>query len=213
VEVTGVGNADDVSAGAWHTCSISALSKELNCWGDNRFGQLGGGDSIQYEPTEYSEQEWQQVACGMKQTCGIDKAQGIWCWGSLYQVVGGEKKSARTESPRAYGLDESWISVDTAGTQNCALSIDGKIHCWGPCSIEKNDGCSSIGSEEPSVVFMSRSWESVVVDSGGACGISEGEIYCWGSGVIPNLAGKMYVAGELVYFGLTRELGTSVELD
>ena len=37
-------NAVQISAGLWHTCAISEGDK-IKCWGRNRFGQLGYGDT------------------------------------------------------------------------------------------------------------------------------------------------------------------------
>ncbi len=71
-------------AGRAHTCAIlgDELAKELWCWGDNTFGQLGagpvgGGPEPQQVPVLFPT----MISAGGAHTCALNLLGEIWCWG------------------------------------------------------------------------------------------------------------------------------------
>ena len=63
----------DVSAGTFHTCVIHDDTEEIECWGQNYYGQCSapGGDFV-------------QVAASNHTTCAIDTDGELHCWGYDY---------------------------------------------------------------------------------------------------------------------------------
>jgi alpha-tubulin suppressor-like RCC1 family protein len=80
-----------LAAADFHTCAISAAQK-LYCWGDNGSLALGDLDAQLVTPTEIEHPAslgWAQVATGSLDTCAIDSAANLYCWGSnVYGEVG-----------------------------------------------------------------------------------------------------------------------------
>ena len=70
--------------GDLHTCGIDTMN-HLFCWGDNRRGQIGNGDTQRtavMQPTQIGTSTWSALAVGAYHTCAIDSAGQLWCWGS-----------------------------------------------------------------------------------------------------------------------------------
>jgi hypothetical protein len=83
---------DDVRSfalGATHTCAATS-NGQLLCWGDNREGKLGigettpdGSDQAHWRPTVVPGLEpVVQVTAGTRFTCALGATGRIWCWGS-----------------------------------------------------------------------------------------------------------------------------------
>ncbi len=78
----------DVATGAFHSCGIRGDDGQLFCWGDNRYGQLGIGNSTtQADVPRYVGSGWSKIFAGYHRTCAIKSSDAItdpstlWCWG------------------------------------------------------------------------------------------------------------------------------------
>ena len=75
----------EVSTDTFHTCAIFS-DGTLHCWGRNREGQLGLGDSsIQHQtPTQVgTDTDWIHIGVGRFYTCAQKRDASVWCTGSL----------------------------------------------------------------------------------------------------------------------------------
>ncbi|MFL5492819.1 MAG: RCC1 domain-containing protein [Gemmatimonadales bacterium] len=72
-----------ISAGEGHTCGIVSGTRELRCWGDNSYGQLGDGTSNPRQvPTKVlGSQSYAVVSAGAGHTCAITTLGTAYCWG------------------------------------------------------------------------------------------------------------------------------------
>jgi alpha-tubulin suppressor-like RCC1 family protein len=92
VPVIGVADAVEVTAGSLHTCARVAsgsardpqLPGAIQCWGDNRLGQLGDGtrDGQLRAPAAPVVTESLAVAAGGTHTCSLRADGTVVCWGS-----------------------------------------------------------------------------------------------------------------------------------
>jgi alpha-tubulin suppressor-like RCC1 family protein len=83
VEVSGITDATQVSAGAGQTCALLSTG-HIDCWGPNGLGQLGDGGTTTYSdtPVEVSGiTDATQVAAGYLHTCALLSTGDIECWG------------------------------------------------------------------------------------------------------------------------------------
>jgi len=72
-----------VSSGAGHTCAFTT-DGSLYCWGDNRDGQLGTGDTTpKSAPVKIDAQgAVTDVFAGGAHTCAVKVDGSVWCWGN-----------------------------------------------------------------------------------------------------------------------------------
>jgi alpha-tubulin suppressor-like RCC1 family protein len=86
VDVSGLAaGVGAVSAGVLHSCAL-VLPGSVKCWGDNRLGMLGDGQScgnICFTPVDVSgSKDYVVVSAGGGQTCGLTGPGAVRCWGS-----------------------------------------------------------------------------------------------------------------------------------
>lgn len=127
-----------VAAGSRHTCAILVSNRDLLCWGDNYFGQLGTGDTVSLlsPATTAVLSGVRQVVAAATHTCALsDGASGeVRCWGSNENGELGVGVSANSSAPSTSSVtlsDVVGLSVDTLALHTCAILAPGGIMCWG----------------------------------------------------------------------------------
>jgi len=74
-----------VSCGMYHACAIEETTRQIYCWGDNTYGQLGDGTNESSQSAVLVIPEgnigWAEVSAGGTQTCGRSATREIYCWG------------------------------------------------------------------------------------------------------------------------------------
>jgi alpha-tubulin suppressor-like RCC1 family protein len=150
VDVTGlIGTAYAVSVGGGHSiggdhsCAIVGASRNVMCWGDNAYGQLGNDTTTDSSTPVYAHNnvgtdmaDIQQVAVGAHHTCAITSSNRVICWGENYrgQLGDGTGGHSGDHSARAVlvsiagGYTATAISAGSLHT--CAV-VDGGVKCWG----------------------------------------------------------------------------------
>jgi alpha-tubulin suppressor-like RCC1 family protein len=136
-QVSGLGNAVEISAGWNHTCARTRAGT-ISCWGGNGdgargYGQLGDGSfNNRAAPVEVNGiSDAIDVSAGGWTTCAVVGDGTVWCWG--YGERGGLGNGERSNS--ATPVQVSGISdasrVVVGRFHACALRSGGVISCWG----------------------------------------------------------------------------------
>lgn len=88
VEVRGLPEVSDLSAGSQHTCAVSKERGDVLCWGANDQGQLGDGSTsdIAKPVLVRGLPAVKSVQMGDKTSCAVSEDGDLYCWGDRYGV-------------------------------------------------------------------------------------------------------------------------------
>lgn len=121
-----------LAAGGRHTCAVME-SGIVNCWGDNRFGQIGDGSLVvRHRPSPVGgiERDVTALALGQSHTCALFSSGIVDCWGnnSIGQLGTGDYGSSPT--PRMVQLARA-LRIVAGDHHTCVLLGGGTVDCWG----------------------------------------------------------------------------------
>jgi alpha-tubulin suppressor-like RCC1 family protein len=144
--------AKEVAVGEGHSCVILD-DQTVKCWGFNRYGQLGLGDTVDRGdgPGQMGDslpvvrlgsgRLPTQIAAGGLHTCALFDGGAVKCWGSNGDgELGIGDTALRGDSPGEMGDNLPAVDLGSgrramqisAGlTHTCALLDDGHVKCWG----------------------------------------------------------------------------------
>jgi len=138
--VPGLPEVERVYGGVLTTCVRTTNTRELHCWGNNDFGQLGDGTTTaSLTPVHVPEIERLGVLFpGVRHTCAYDTSAEddtikVFCWGANdHGQVGLPKDTPQYESPQllAEGLANSGVSGKLS-EHTCYLDADRQVVCAG----------------------------------------------------------------------------------
>ena len=123
-----------------HACSLLS-NGSVKCWGNNRFGQLGVGDTIDRtappsNPVNLGAgRTAKQIDTGFNHTCVILDNDAVKCWGSNYRgELGYGDVTQRTTPPSTtvnLGAGRTAKQISVGGNHTCALLDNDTVKCWG----------------------------------------------------------------------------------
>lgn len=137
-------DAVDISCGGLHCCALFDNGK-VRCWGDNKYGSLGNGNTDNIGDDEMPNtidfvdigDGITSVSAGGKHTCVQFESGDVRCWGdnSSGQLgYGNTTVIGDDETASAGGYVEIGDYVDEMSvglSHSCVLLINGEIRCWG----------------------------------------------------------------------------------
>ncbi len=176
------GNTAQVDVGDGHSCATHT-NGTVWCWGNNPFGQLGDGTTIdRSEPVQVSNLEGLvRVATGEQHSCALGNSGSVWCWGgNNYGQLGDS-----TLAPQSYPIEvtQAAQSVDLCASTHgtCVLNAHGDVSCWG-----RNDtgalGASSFSVLDGVVVtHLPMAAKTIACGHHHVCALlADGSAWCWG---------------------------------
>jgi alpha-tubulin suppressor-like RCC1 family protein len=195
-----------ISSGQYHTCGIYATDGQAYCWGQNNYGQLGNGTTIDsVVPVKVatggssaipSNTTVLHISSGISRTCAIASDNLAYCWGQNdYGQLG--NGSAADDDPHPYATavirggtssistGTTFRKVETGGNRSCAITSDDLAHCW---------GYSDAGGPIPKVIAKgaipaSATFKDLTVGSNFYCVIANNDLaYCSGNN---NIFGQL----------------------
>jgi alpha-tubulin suppressor-like RCC1 family protein len=130
-------------AGGEHTCA-RVYDTTVWCWGDNQYGQLGGGTTNLTEPRPVpvlaeagvSFSGAVALGAGEDHTCALRSDGTVWCWGrnSEGQLGNGPSSSPLpvqvATSPGGPPLGGA-VELAAGGLHTCVRTDEGGLWCWG----------------------------------------------------------------------------------
>ena len=112
-----------------HSCALM-VDETVRCWGDNRLGQLGTGDTVpRYQATTVAglPAPVQALSLTAAATCALLMGGDVWCWGAGVSDVGTVFVPTRIGQT---GLNA--IKVSTAQNSTCVITSGGVAKCSSP---------------------------------------------------------------------------------
>lgn len=193
-----------IATGSFHACATTSQG-DAACWGLNRFGRQGAGDTDEYHrtPTAVTKASGAFVgraistlSIGDTQACGLATDGTTACWGQASSgSLGGGPSSVTTGVPTAIDRTGTVLegkTVTQAVTQSrvgCALSADDVLACWGSNAYGQlgNPTLSSANRAAPvlrtGTPLAGRTIDQLASGLNNACALTTtDEIACWGYG-------------------------------
>jgi alpha-tubulin suppressor-like RCC1 family protein len=188
-----------VTAGGEHTCGLTNTGV-AQCWGDNRFGQLGDGTTqVRLVPTPVSGGlTFVGITAGVSHTCGRASTGAAYCWGnnSYSGAIGdGTKQNRYVPTPVSGGLN--FVELTAGYVYTCGRTSVGTAYCWGTNNYgEVGDGTTQ-ERLVPTPVGGGITFIQLTAGTYHTCGLtSTGAAYCWGN----NSSGELGVGDRLGLF-------------
>jgi alpha-tubulin suppressor-like RCC1 family protein len=189
-----------ISAGAYHTCGLTAAG-DAYCWGKNDYGQLGNGNfTNNNQPVRVHGQTFTQINAGGYSTCGLATDGRAYCWGrnNRGQLGNNEPVSFVTSTPVAVAGGRSYNVLSVGFEHVCGVASGGAAYCWGKNSNGQLGDGSTTTRLAPVLVQGGLTFTTVSVTGAGtgqpghgqnhSCGLAvDGKAYCWGDNWHNNL--------------------------
>ena len=187
VEVLGITDATQITAGDDHTCALQQAGT-IKCWGDNSSGELGNGtETTSSVPVEVlGINDATQITTSGEHTCALLQTGTIKCWGSNeYGQLGSGQTSSSYEVPvEVLGITDA-TQITTSGEHACALLQTGNIKCWGSNfygQLGNGQSRRDADSSVPVEVLGVNDATQITTSDYHACALLQtGNIKCWGN--------------------------------
>ena len=118
----------DISVGTTHVCAITD-AKELYCWGDNQYGQLGIGNTVSSPAPVKVDGKWSTVSAGTDHTCGVQADGKGYCWGRNDFFQSSPSSSSEERTP--VQLQGTWKYLSAGSSFTLGIDSKGKGYGWG----------------------------------------------------------------------------------
>lgn len=184
VDVTTILGVSSVYGSRSHTCALTVFG--VGCWGDNSYGQLGEGTTINQPvpglvfglPSNVVE-----VSLGDTFTCARTTTS-VYCWGdNTFWFLGDGTQTDSLTPVSPTGLSSvGVISISSKYKNSCAVLSSGSIRCWGGSNSvgEHGNGTTSSSTTPVSVSGIATATKVVVGRIHSCALLADGTVSCWG---------------------------------
>ncbi len=171
-----------LSVGGHRACGLD-LAGKAHCWGENRYGQLGDGTTIdKATPVEVSGgKTFVKIYAGKigglgglpTFSCGLEAAGTAWCWG--YGSFGNGNPTTTHLTPVQVTSVPAFTDLALGSTTACGLTATGETWCFGDQTI-------------PARVASGQVFTALTGGLSHFCGLeADGEVWCWGRNTFGQL--------------------------
>ena len=192
------GCTDYLATGGYHTCYQNPQTDEIQCWGWNKYGQLGlGSNSTETysspQPVATNFNSPTSLTAGEDMTCVVDSGDAR-CWGANYdgQVLGDREDmngNTVTEVLQPTKPDIPGVglrTIESHSQHTCGITTNDDLYCWGFNWLAAGGSLSSSSQEAfpPTQYTLGGSTSVRSVDTGTVHTCAEdgsGTLWCFGT--------------------------------
>ena len=193
VEVAGLGEVQQVTAGDAHTCAL-LKSGHVACWGSNGVGQLGNdqhgcdsnnlGACVSTTPVSVSGlSDVTSISAGKNHTCAVTGGGAVKCWGWNDAGQLGDGTTHDRATPTT-AIGKGAAEVAAGWDHTCAITTKDAVACWGRNQDgELGDGTKVERHRPVAVRYLGLDSGATELTAGyqDTCARLEGDhIQCWG---------------------------------
>jgi alpha-tubulin suppressor-like RCC1 family protein len=184
VDVHGLGSGvTAIAAANTHSCAVTTAG-DVQCWGDNRSGQLGDGTlENRLLPITVSALSGsvRAVTSGSQHTCALTTAGGVKCWGDNSSRQLGHGYQNYLTPVDVTGLSSGVQAIAAGSFHTCALTTGGGVKCWGSNEHGQLGDGSTLTWDMVDVVGLSAGVLAIRAGSQHTCALTTGGgVKCWG---------------------------------
>jgi alpha-tubulin suppressor-like RCC1 family protein len=187
VAVSGlVGGVRAIAAGEALGCALTSAGG-VECWGHNRYGELGDGTTTDHHaPVDVSglTSDVTAIAVGYLHGCALTREGAVKCWGyNRYGQLGDGTRINRRTPVDVSGLSSDVTAITAGGGHSCALTNVGGVKCWGSNFFgELGDGTTTRRPMPVDVSGLSSGVTAIAAggEAHGCALTSAGGAKCWG---------------------------------
>jgi hypothetical protein len=205
----GIEDAVSLSLGSTFGCAATRAGKVL-CFGDNTYGQLGAqlrADRSDAPVVVSGVAGAKRVFTSDSEACALLADDTVRCWG---RNDTGQTGGSTDYLPAARELVAADVvngvsevtSLAPGGWATCAATRAHGVMCWGRAVLDGGRMMYAAQNTRPVVVPGLAGFEDVTAGGGTFCGISAGEVKCWGE-LYSLFAGEAARSSTLASTGVT----------
>ncbi|HEU4996825.1 MAG TPA: hypothetical protein VFT29_18540 [Gemmatimonadaceae bacterium] len=196
--ISGGAAFQSLSGGARVNCGVKP-TKEVLCWGDDNFYQLGSvgpppldtcsdGVFCMRTPRRVDRplDQASSVDVGGSHVCAIatGASVGAFCWGYSLNFALGAGATTQSFVPLAVSGGSAFVAISAGGEHTCALTATGAAQCWGLGTQGQLGNGGTSTSMTPVPVSTSTAFQSISAGGNHTCALAlNGTAYCWGRAV------------------------------
>ena len=183
--------ATDLALGMRHTCALLDNGSVM-CWGDNEYGQLGDGTTIDSLTPTWTRFDASSTVIGLSsgehQTCALLGNGSVACWGYGGNGRLGNGGTDNALLPVHVDLPQAsrTVELSTRTGHTCALLENGTVYCWGLNANQQLGDGTTIDRTTPvhASTFGDHGIVHLASASAYTCALTHRrEIICVGSGM------------------------------
>jgi alpha-tubulin suppressor-like RCC1 family protein len=191
-----------LSAGAQHTCALTAQGSKAYCWGNNSSGAAGLANPgnapipqrVQKNPNLPELGGGIAIHAGGMHSCGLPTSGAALCWGNNSSGQLGIGNYTPTSLPQLVLGNVNFASLDVGIEFSCGLTNTGLAYCWGSNTYGQL-GLGNLNPQtSPQPLTGGPVFAQLALGSYHACGLDTGGLaYCWGQ----NGGGQLAVSSSI----------------
>lgn len=172
-----------VDTGQYFSCAI--VARQVQCWGDNRSGQLGqGSPGPSYSTTPLVVPKVTNVsaiAVGTHHVCIVSSGNVV-CWGgNANGQVGNGTMGLNVYAPYTIPNLTGVIELVAGQNHTCALQSTGQVKCWGWNKFgQLGLGTTIPNYLTPTTIPSLTGITSIAAGELNTCALRGSQAFCWG---------------------------------